>query len=106
MTAPSHDVGLAAALPTLGLALSAERALWVAEAGCGQDTVSTGHQHGVWGVQGHTHAVPRRAGWLRGCAGVGSRAQPPVTSPQCGNAERSGTARRSPDVPWQQGHPQ
>lgn len=50
MAAPSHDVGLAAALPALGLALGAERALRVAEAGCGQDTVSTGHQHGVWGV--------------------------------------------------------
>lgn len=36
VAAPSHNIGFAPALPTLGLALGAERALGVAEAGCGQ----------------------------------------------------------------------
>lgn len=33
MTAPSHDIGFALALPALGLALGTERALGIAEAG-------------------------------------------------------------------------
>lgn len=56
-------------------------------------------------VRSHTHAVPRRAGWPRGCAGGWSRAQPQVRAQQRGRAGHSGTAQRSAGAPWSWGHP-
>lgn len=63
VAAPSHDVGFALALPTLGPALGAERALGVTEAGCGQRggehrLLQGAGQGAVWGVELYSRSAP------------------------------------------------
>lgn len=104
VTAPSHDIGFALALPTLGLALGAERALGIAEAGCRQrvGSVSAAVGQGVGqGVERYSRSAPSCRTAERLCRRLeqgSATGEGPAACKGCAQWYRSKVSRRSMEL--------